>query len=67
MKTTKAIRFLHAAQRIREHHPDVEVLEASTGRRRYYHEWCGGVAYAAARERGGAWLATYRHVEVSAN
>jgi hypothetical protein len=46
---------------------DLEVLEISTGRIRYCHEWCGGAAYEGARERGGAWLATQRYVEFSEN
>lgn len=67
-KATKTIRCASCGKRIREHHPDLEVLEASgTGRVRHYHERCGGAAYAAAERQGGVWLATYRSVEHSEN
>lgn len=68
MKTARELRCASCRKRIRGHHPDLEVLEISTGRVRYFHaDRCGQEAYAAAERRGGAWLATYRHVEVSAN
>lgn len=53
--------------RIRQHHSDVEVLEVATGGRRLYHQECGRGAFPAAREKGGVYLATYRHVPVSVN
>ena len=63
----KVLRCPACGKRIRDHHPDVEVREAATGRVRYFHQWCSAAAYAAARERGGVWLATYRHVEPHPN
>lgn len=67
--TTRArtLRCSACGKRIRDHHPDLEVLEASTGKVLYYHAWCGGEAYDRARGIGGAWLATHRHVEASTN
>lgn len=67
MRTAKRIKCAACEKRIREHHPDVEVLEISTGRVSRYHAWCGGEAYERARGIGGAWIATHRHVEASAN
>ncbi len=63
----KAIRCASCKKRIREHQEDLEVVEISTGRRRYYHAWCGEAAYTAAREQGGAWLATHRYVDADLN
>lgn len=63
----KSPRCASCQKRIRDHHSDVEVLNVETGRRRYYHQECGGVAYAEARTRGGLYVATYRHAELSAN
>jgi hypothetical protein len=63
----KTLRCAACGKRVRPQQPDLEVLEASTGRIRYFHEWCGGAAYEGARERGGAWLATQRYVEFSEN
>ncbi len=67
MKTKKVLRCAACSKRIREHQPDLEVLETSTERVRHYHERCGGAAYAAAKQRGGIWLATHRYVEHSEN
>ena len=68
MKTARAIRCASCKKRIRDHHPDLEVLEAGTGRVLYYHaDRCAAVAYERARDRGGVWLATHRDVLVSPN
>lgn len=63
----KTPRCAACGKRIREHQTDLEVLEASTGKVRYYHERCGGAAYAAAKARGVAWLCTVREVDASRN
>ncbi len=65
--SAKAVRCAGCERRIRPHHPDVGVLEVSTGRTRLYHQECGPGAFLAAQEKGGAYLATYRHVELSVN
>jgi ribosomal protein L32 len=64
----KVIRCTECGKRIRQHHSDLEVLEVSSGHVRYYHaDRCAAAAYDAARKRGGAYVATYRHVEESTN
>ncbi len=67
MRTSKVLRCSACSKRIRDHQPDLEVLEASTGRVRYYHTACGEMAFARAQERGGAWLCTVREADASRN
>ena len=65
--SAKTPRCKGCGRKIRQHHSDVQVLEVSTGRKRLYHQECGAEAYEKAREKGGVYLATYRHAAVSVN
>jgi hypothetical protein len=68
VRTTKAIRCASCVRRIREHQTDVALEDlAGGGKRRYFHERCGGAAYALAMRYPAVYFLTVRHADMARN
>ena len=63
----KAIRCASCKKRIREHQADLALEDLAGGKVRYYHDRCGGAAYALAMRQPALYALTVRHADASRN